>query len=231
MNLEELIARDPKLHRGGKSWKLHDNVLRYIDRRIGDGAHTLETGCGLSTIMFAFKGCHHVCVSPDRFAVEKITEFCDEAGISLERIRFEVAPSERVLPGLALDPLDLVLIDGSHSFPGVFIDWYYTAPALALGGAVVIDDLQIWTGEVLRDFLKAEEEWALERDLPPRSVAFRKVAQVNPQKGWWLQRYVVEHSGPYRSSLGRSLGRALDLARRGEFATLAAKVKQRMTTR
>ena len=50
-------------------------------------------------------------------------------------------------PTLELDALDLVLIDGSHSFPQVFIDWYYTQSALKVGGALLVDDVHIWTGK------------------------------------------------------------------------------------
>jgi hypothetical protein len=46
-----------------------------------------------------------------------------------------------------LDPLDLVLVDGSHSFPQVFfIDWFYTAGALKIGGHLLVDDVHVWTG-------------------------------------------------------------------------------------
>ncbi len=87
-----------------------------------------------------------------------------------------------MLPALDLGELDLVLIDGSHSFPQVFIDWFYVQEALKVGGAVIVDDVHVWTGRVLRDFLEAEPEWSLERRFQGRTVAIRKVARTNPTK-------------------------------------------------
>jgi hypothetical protein len=39
--------------------------------------------------------------------------------------------------------LDLVLIDGDHAFPASFIDWYYTAEQVKLGGYVIVDDTNL----------------------------------------------------------------------------------------
>jgi hypothetical protein len=47
----------------------------------------------------------------------------------------------------------------SHSFPQVFIEWFYTASALKVGGHLLVDDVHVWTGHVLRDFLLDEPEW------------------------------------------------------------------------
>jgi hypothetical protein len=49
-----------------------------------------------------------------------------ETGCGL--VTFEINRSELALPALDPEPLDLVLIDGSHAFPHVFVDWMYTAP-------------------------------------------------------------------------------------------------------
>jgi len=228
VDVEELIAADPKLHQSWdespqRSLKVMDEVLRYIDHNVVDGSRTLETGCGVSTLLFALRRAQHLCVSPDGYAIESIREFCAANRIPLDRVRFEVAPSESVLPRCELETLDLVLVDGSHSFPAVFIDWYYTAPALKVGGRLVIDDTQLWTGRVLKDFLLAEPEWTLDRDFAPRSVAFVKAREVDPQKGWWAQQYVVAMSSP-PSSWGLKLRRGAELIRQGRVRALAQRI-------
>lgn len=233
MDLDGLLAADPKLHDapfGGadRTMTLPPEVLRHIDRRVSGTARTLETGCGVSTVLFAIKGCDHVCVTPDEYAIARIRAFCDEQGISAARITFKVGQSEAILPATDLGDLDLVLIDGSHSFPATFIDWYYTASHLRVGGTLVIDDTHLWTGEVLKSFLLEEDEWEIDRDFAPRSVAFTKAKELVSNKGWWSQRYVVEMTHGRR--LRDRVGRWLALARRGEFAELrrrlAAKLKR-----
>src|SRR6185503_1666742 len=94
---------------------------------------------------------------------------------SLEHVTFELGPSDKLLPTMALGDLDLVLIDGGHGFPVPFIDWYYTAFALKAGGIVIVDDTQIWTGAVLRDFLMADPDWKLLHLWGGRAAAFTKL--------------------------------------------------------
>ena len=206
---------------------LPSDVLRYIARHIGPEATTLETGCGVSTLVFLIKGANHTCVSPDAHAVDRIRDYCRANDVALDRARFEVEPSEVVLPRLELKDVDLVLIDGSHSFPAVFIDWYYTAPSLKIGGLMVIDDVDVWTGKVLKDFLGQEDEWSIDASFGNRSVAFRKVSEIDPFKGWWLQRYVVERSGKEPIST-KSIARALGKVRRGEFGEIAKSIRRRL---
>jgi hypothetical protein len=87
-----------------------------------------------------------------------------------------------------------VLIDGAHGFPIPFLDWYYTADRLNVGGLLAIDDTEIWTGHVLKMFLMAEPEWKLEADYGPRSVIFRKLQHGGLGRNKWDQPYVVEQT-------------------------------------
>ena len=58
-----------------------------------------------------------------------------------------------MLPQLRDKDYDFALIDGRHAFPTPFIDWYYIADALKIGGLVLIDDLHIWTCDLLKQYL------------------------------------------------------------------------------
>jgi hypothetical protein len=112
-----------------------------------------------------------------------------------------------------------VLVDGSHSFPQAFIDWFYTQQALRVGGVMVIDDVHVWTGRVLRDFLAAEPEWRVEQRWHGRTVAVRKLAETDPDKIWDQQAYVT------RRTQARTLGRArmaVEMVRGGELRELGA---------
>lgn len=227
VELAELLAARPRLHRAGNSrvsFALHDEVLRFIDSAVDEGSRTIETGAGVSTALFALKGTEHTCVVPLRTEVEDIRSWCVAAGISTERVRFEIGSSDRVLPALKSPSFDLVLIDGAHAFPIPFIDWYYAGRRLRLGGKLVVDDTNLWTGSVLRQFLRDQPGWDLLWELEGRSAIFERSGDEDPP--YWLdQPYVVQRShteGPSR------LRRAMTMVRRGELSTLAGKMREKL---
>jgi hypothetical protein len=196
--LRDVLNNPPRLHQDGAgetvSWGLIEEVLRFIEGQVTADAATLETGAGISTILFALAGTAHHCITPNGAEVARIKTYCREHGIATDGLRFHVAGSEAVLPHLEPTPLDLVLIDGRHAFPTPFIDWYYTAERLKVGGVLIIDDTQLWTGKLLCDFLATEPEWALRAEFPPRAVAFTRLAEGSHQKEWTDQPYTIRHS-------------------------------------
>jgi len=197
VDLERLLRERPKLHlnRDGvlTSWAAGDDVLRFIHDSIGLESRTLETGAGLSTIVFALRGARHTCVTPDAGEVERIRAFCEGHGVPLKTVTFVTKASQEALPSLQPGALDLVLIDGSHGFPIPYLDWFYTAPHLREGGLLVVDDLQLWTAHTLVDFLRLEPEWRDIGRLAGRTAVFQKVAATAP-KEWGFQPFVVRHS-------------------------------------
>ena len=200
--LQTLLHDRPAIHgeEGGDllTYGLLEEGLALIEERVAPGSRTLETGSGYSTIMFALRGAEHTCIVPNQPEVDRILAYCASEGIDTDKLTFHVKPSERVLPGLDLEPLDFVLIDGSHSFPQVFIDWFYTAEALKIGGTLLLDDVHVWTGRILRDFLTAAPEWRIEDELGGRTTVITKIAEVDPDQLWVDQRYVHDksHLGP-----------------------------------
>ena len=197
--LADVLRDAPALHgpAGADALLTHgllDEALGFIDRSVRDGDRTLETGSGYSTILFALRGAEHVCITPSQPEVDRIRAYCAQRGIPTDRLSVHVDVSERVLPGLDLGRLDLVLIDGSHSFPQAFLDWFFTASALKVGGLLVVDDVHVWTGKVLRDFLVAEPEWELLDEFGGRTAILRKTAQTDPDRVWVDQPYVKRHS-------------------------------------
>ncbi len=226
MTLAELLADPPRLHESeGKptTWRLDDAVLAYIDAHVSCDSRTLETGAGVSTVLFAMKRSAHTCVVPDAAQVDRIRRYCDAHHVSTARVAFEIAGSERALPDLKLRALDLVLIDGCHGFPAPFIDWYYAGSGLKAGGVLIVDDTHLWTGGVLRDFLRADPDWRHERDFAARTAVFRKLRDGDVLKEWTEQPYTLSQS---RGSLAARARRALAHLARGELATLARKLRK-----
>jgi len=232
VRFDELLADPPKIHgEGNISFQLSNEVLRFIQDHLRERLRsTLETGAGLSTIVFALNHSNHICITPDETQAERITAYCNHHDISIDTLRFEIGRSEEVLPRLVLPRLDLVLIDGRHGFPTPFIDWYYTTEALKPGGLLIIDDVQLWTGHELRSFLLAEREWQLERDFGGRATAFLKVAEGSHTKSWTEQGYVTRQTSALRQRSGSFFSRArrgVELLRAKQFGTIARKFRQR----
>ena len=217
MDLRALLREAPAFHvdEGLRpvSLQASTDVLQAIDAAVRPGWRTVETGAGLSTVLFALRDAVHLCVTPAAAEVERIRAWCAARGIDLGRVRFEVARSEAVLPRLDLPELDMVLIDGGHGFPTPFVDWCYTADRLRVGGLLIVDDIHLWTGAVLRDFLAEEPGWTLRDEFPMRAVIFEKTAPLPALPEWFAQPYVARRSAR-AGTIGRLAQRAWRLVRR-----------------
>lgn len=215
-------SADPALY------TLNEASLRFIETHVGPGAATLETGCGYSTVVFAAHAASHTCVVPIAAQVETVRRRIAASGLDPGRVHFEVAPSERVLPALERDPLDVVLIDGSHAFPQVFIDWFYTADRLVLGGLLMVDDVHLWTGKVLRRFLDAEPGWERVALLGGRTAVFRKLAAFEAARDWTDQPFVARRS---RYDVASQARVPLSLLREGRVREVATLMRRRVRGR
>jgi predicted O-methyltransferase YrrM len=195
--IEELIRTQPPLHvtaEGPQNWTLGGPALRWLAEHVQEGWRTLETGCGHSSIVFALKGAEHTIVAPTPAEHERVRQWCEERGFSTERVTSLVEPSQHALPVLDSAPLDLGLIDGDHAFPTPFIDWYYIAERLRVGGLLILDDTQLPTCALLQDFLEAEEQrWQVVQPLGEKTILFRKVSDHPPipGSGWCGQPWVL----------------------------------------
>jgi hypothetical protein len=139
-------------------------------------------------------------VAPAEWEHENVRAWCQERGFSTDNVTSVVDHSQRALPQLTRDghdPLDLALIDGAHAFPFPWIDFYYLAEPLRVGGYLMIDDTQLRTGALLRDFLTAEEgRWELVADFGT-TVVFRKTSDVLvPDTDWVGQPWCADWADP-----------------------------------
>lgn len=191
--LDSEIGVHTALHGSEITYGAHEEVLRWLDQTVQSDWRTLETGCGLSTIVFAASGTDHTSIAPFADERDRVTAWCESQGVDASGVTFVVDHSENVLPGLD-GTLNLVLVDGSHAFPQVFLDWFYAGRALKVGGVLVNDDLQLWTGYTLHNFLKAEPGWELIEEWVGRTSAFRKTAEMDPMRSWSQQPYVRARS-------------------------------------
>lgn len=230
MDLQALLDDPPRVHEYKGQlmvWSLLRSVLDFIDSHVNERSRTLETGSGLSTILFALKGGSHLCITPSQVEVDRIRDYCDQHGISLQHVDFRVDLSENVLAGLGADELDLALIDGCHGFPAPFMDWYFISSRLKTGGILIIDDTGIWTGRILKEFLLSEPEWKLIEPFADKTAIFVKEQSYRLSKEWLEQPYVLQRSDPLERHESRTR-RGLRLLRHGQILTLARKMAREL---
>jgi len=194
MNFDDLLRLHPRIHLDEKgepiSWAIGEDVLRYLDRVLEPGWTTVETGSGMSTLVFVVNGCRHFAISPAAREFDVIHAFCREHGIDAAGFTPIVERSERVLPELRVEDVDLFLIDGRHAFPSPYVDFYYGAELLRTGGLMVVDDTHLLTGAVLRDFLAEDTHWRTV-ELFDKTAVFEKLDDRIHVGEWNTQPYIL----------------------------------------
>ena len=220
--LEKMLTDSPKIHRGETEvqravseqetflggaavrgilsdspgcYGIDPEVARFLYDSVSDQSKTLETGSGLSTLVFALRRTDHVAITPNASEVAAIESYADAHQVLLDRVRFVIEPSDRYLPGCEIQDLDLVLIDGKHAFPWPIIDWFYTADRLKRGGVLVLDDLQMPSVGILKDFIAEDPRWQLVQSFGRRTLAVRKAVSSVHDVAWHMQPYVVRRYG------------------------------------
>lgn len=103
--VEVLEKNQPQFHWGGtRCWNAAPETLREIQRSVGKGMRTLETGCGASTVVFASREAHHTVISPAHDEHQRVINYLHESGISTSRLNFEAGFSDDVLPKICNYP-------------------------------------------------------------------------------------------------------------------------------
>lgn len=159
-----IVDSPPRVHPNapnGAVWRTGWRCYEFMAQQVAPGDRTLETGTGISTVMFAAWGCEHVAIVPSEHQATIIQDYCREMSIDTGGLQFDLRPSELALPAMAGGPeLDLVFVDGAHGFPLPTIDWFYGAGRLRRGGIVVFDDVQRPAVKQLLDlYLERDPRW------------------------------------------------------------------------
>lgn len=214
-----------KIHKGGSvAWDASDVTLSYIQNHLTKEMHTCETGAGKTSLVFAKYGAQHTVVTPSQSEIANIKKLANDENIDLSNTRFITDFSQNALPNLNFEqPLDIVLIDGGHGFPIPQIDFVYLAPHLKIGGKLLIDDIDLWTGKILVDFLRAENGWRLETTLRHRTAIFTKTGDFQLHE-WCDQNYVLKKSRI--PQFIRKARNALEIILNCKFSELLDKLKQ-----
>ena len=185
---------------------------RYLLGIVKPNMRTLETGAGISTLMFALGGSKHTAVTPWQDEMEGIHKYADTLGIDMSRVDLVASPSEKYLPTLTTEELDIVFIDGKHAFPWPILDWYHTADRLKIGGLIMLDDREMPSVRILSEFLKANSpRWQFIETAGDRTDVFKKLTASIHDVAWHEQPWVAP--GALRIFLDRVRGRIRGLVR------------------
>ena len=194
------------------NWRLNPEVLLWMLEGVAPNSRTLETGCGYSTVVFSLLGSEHITISPFVEEHQAIQRWCSRNQISTNRVTFVARTSQDVIATMqGGPPLDLVLVDGDHAFPTPFIDWYYTAERLKPGGYLIVDDTNLITGTILRDFLKMERgRWDLVTEIGTTAIFARATGESVVRGLWWgLQPFCATRKRSRLRRIKRKVGRFL----------------------
>jgi hypothetical protein len=197
-DLEAILRNPPKLHKHNgeliSTWLLHQDAVRAINSFVLPGMPTVETGAGLSTIVFAANGCDHTCIVPDAGLADRIKTFCSTNSIDTDSVEFVIAKSCDVAFRLEPQSRQLALVDGNHGFPSALLDFFYLGKALKIGGILVQDDMHIYTCQLLASFMQSDDGWSIEQK-NSRIVIAKKLADTI-EREWTQQTFVKARSYP-----------------------------------
>jgi predicted O-methyltransferase YrrM len=217
--VERLVADPPVVHPMAPGedapmgvWSTTTDCYRFIARHCPPGTRTLETGSGLSTVLFAALGAAHRCVTPGALEVERIQAYCVAHDVPVDTVIFDVAASHVALPHVT-DELDLVFIDGGHGFPLPILDWFYAGSLLREGGLAVVDDLSLPAVRLLLRFLAADPRWD-RVDGSAQWAAFARRSRGSLAEDWTEQPFFHVHEPGLRSFARRAVGKVRRTLRR-----------------
>jgi predicted O-methyltransferase YrrM len=199
--IDQVLADPPQVHvyddappAPGGVWGTSTACYRFLATRCEPGARTLETGLGISTVLFAAWGASHTCIVGSPSEVDRCRAYLEQHEIADGAVRFVVGASDLVLPALDVGEIDVYLIDGGHAYPLPTIDWYYGARWLRSGGVVVFDDVPLPAvgGQLLR-FIRSDPRWR-EVESTTQWAAFERQTSGALREEWTAQPFFEEPS-------------------------------------
>lgn len=206
------------IHLDGKvTWSLNKEVIEFISEHTNPNSVTAETGIGDSTIILSNLASAHYCFTPDEEEISRCEKLLNDKSNFFPMQGF----SQNELPKFEKE-LDLALVDGGHGYPLPTLDAFYFGRLLKIGGYLLIDDIQIWTGKLVVDMLKYDASWRLVR-VYDRTAVFQKMQEYEALE-WNLQPKVRELSR--KLIYFRRVRLALSLISRFRFRELSSRLFQ-----
>lgn len=196
-----LLADLPRLHHwggedqvGGLNQQIGERMILELDRY--DSPRVIETGAGATTLLFCcldLGTLTSIAPSPELF--ERIAAQAKDRRIETKGLRTICERSEVALPPLAAEGerFDIALIDGSHNWPSVFVDFCYMNMMMPAGATLLIDDIQLYSVSQLYRLLRQEEGFDFV-SLDGKLATFRKNSGRQFLPEWNSEPFIAENS-------------------------------------
>jgi hypothetical protein len=197
-----LLANLPKLH----VWEGEEQVgglnsvigERLITEVAGyDSPRVIETGAGATTLLFScLDPGALVSIAPSAELRDRIFAEATKRQIALTRLFFVCDRSELALPRIAADRnrFDIGLIDGSHNWPSVFVDFCYINMMMPAGGTLFVDDVHLYSVSQLFHLLRRQREQFEFIAVDDKMATFRKLVHQEFLPEWHREPYIAEES-------------------------------------
>lgn len=143
-------------------WSSEADLYEMLADRCRPGMRVLETGCGVSTLVFALCGADVTTVAFNASEAERFRAHCSARDIAIDAVQFHIGSSHDVLPFLPDEPLDIAFVDGGHGYPTPTVDALYAGRRLRVGGLLVLDDLNLPAVEFVGRVLDVDPTWQRE---------------------------------------------------------------------
>jgi hypothetical protein len=210
MDLEAYLDDLPRFHTWdlGVTWNtggFYPSQLRMIERVVTRHfpqrpVRVLETGAGNSTVTFLHLRLEAlVAIAPSADLRDRIIAYCTEHEIDVSTLDFRVERSEVALPAIAFGggrdgvsptsstsppEFDVVLLDGGHGWPTVFVDFCYANLMMRAGSLLLLDDTQLHSVAELSRLL----------EMQPGFTFLEEVGKLQVWKKDDDERFLPEHS-------------------------------------
>jgi hypothetical protein len=198
---QALLGNLPKLHHwggspqvGGLNRPIGERIITEVGRY--DRPRIVETGAGASTLLFC-------CLDPAALTSialraelhEHIREEAAARQIGVDCLRFICERSEIALPRIAAegDRYEVGLMDGSHNWPSVFVDFCYINMMMPAGGTLFVDDLQLYSVAQLYLLLRQQDQFE-QVAVDGKFATFRKLVDKPFLPEWFWEPYIANSS-------------------------------------
>ena len=196
---QALLANLPKLHYwrgaeqvGGLNSVIGGRMIEELARY--DSPRVIETGAGATTLLFCcLDPGALVSVAPDAELRDRIFAEATERAISLDCLFFVCDRSELALPSMVGNRFDVGLIDGSHNWPSVFVDFCYMNLMMPAGGTLFVDDIHLFSVSQLFRLLQQQEQFE-QVAVDDKMATFRKLVDAPFLPEWSREPYIAENS-------------------------------------
>jgi Methyltransferase domain len=156
--------------------------------KLGPVQHSAETGSGKSTLLFSHLSAKHEVFALD--AGDSISRVKSSHLFNSSAVKFIEGPSQLTLPRHVFEEkLQVVLVDGPHGYPFPDLEYYYFYPHIAVGGLLLIDDINIPSIKSMFEIIRAGDMFELVQVVEYTAFLRRTEAPlIDPlSDSWWLQ--------------------------------------------